>query len=137
VRLVFLFLVYTGLCIGIGNLTANQPVEYRDRDVPGPTVTKTIPPVVHETRVMPESCKTAIALADQRTKAASVLDNASSEQLGIISSARRELASTNKLNELETQQRQLQGRVVAAILVMSNTEKQYAEAYATCKEETK
>lgn len=135
-RLVFLLLVYSGLMIGIGNLTANKPVEVHEKTVPGPTVTKTVT-VTHETRVIPESCKTMAALADRRVKAARVIDTASSEQLEIISGARRELASTNKLNELETQQRQLQGRVVAAVLEMSNTDKQYAEAYATCKEETK
>jgi hypothetical protein len=128
--------IFAGFFIGIGNLTADKPVEYRDRDVPGPTVTKT--EEVHtETRYIPESCKTAMSLADRRVKAAAVLDNSSAELLTYISDARRELASTNKLNDTETHLRQLQATVVAAVLEMSNTDKEYAEAYATCERETK
>jgi hypothetical protein len=136
VRLFVGFAIFAGFFIGIGNLTANKPVEYRNRDIPGPTVTKTEPPVTNTVRYIPESCKTAMALSNRRVKAAGVLDNASAEQLDIISKARRELASTNQLNDLETQQRRLSARVVAAVLEMSNTDKQYAEAYATCQNES-
>lgn len=134
---VLVLLVFAGLMIGIGNLTADQPVEYRDRDVPGKTVTKTLPPVHTDTPYIPQSCMTAMELSDRRVKAAQALDNASTELLTHISDARRELASSNQLNSTETALRQLQGRVVAAILEMSNTEKQYADAYATCQKETK
>jgi len=136
VRVVLGACIFAGFFIGIGNLTADKPVEYRDRDVPGPTVTKT--EEVHtETRYVPESCKTAMKLADRRAKAAAVLDNASTELLTYISDARRELASTNKLNDTETHVRQLQATVVAAVLEMSNTDKPYADAYATCEQEMK
>lgn len=135
-KLVFGVLVFAGVFIGIGNLTADKPVEYRDRDVPGKTVVKH--ETVHtDTPYIPASCKTAMDLANRRAKAASVLDNASAELLTYISDARRELASTNQLNDTETSLRILQGSVVAAVLEMSNTDKPYAEAYATCEQETK
>lgn len=118
---------------GIGNATGEDHVKVEEKVVTK-TETETVTVEVRK-NVLPASCKTALDLTVERTKAAVGIDKASAQQLDIISKVREQLASTNELNALETQQRALQGRTVAHVLTLARTDKQYADAYATCMKE--
>lgn len=136
-RLFIPFIFWSAICFSIGLSVDGNDIEYREKVVEKPVVERVEVPV--EVRVMPAACKTALELAVKRSAAAKSIDKASSTQLDILSKVRQVLASSkspSELNKLETQQRLLQGQVVAWSQELASTEKQYAEAYATCKKES-
>lgn len=126
-------LLWSALCFGIGQAAGDDQVKVEEKVVTKTEIKEV--KVTVEKSVLPASCKTALDLTVERNKAAVGIDKASAQQLDIISKARQSLASTGELNNLETQQRGLQGRTVAHVLTMSRTDKQYADAYATCMKE--
>lgn len=124
------------LGVWIGVSIADPPTEYVPVEE---VVTETVTETVTVEASLPDACADMIYYTKRIVEAATIIDNASTQQLDIISDGRMFIAQhdTQALNNLEDRQRVMERETLAAIAEMAELKLPYEQAVAACKKETR
>lgn len=122
-----------GSCMGAATSTPEVDIVR----IPGPTKYVEVEPDVPEPEpYVPEVCLEVGRIAQRIVRSAETIFNTSTEQLRILSLARRTLANGGDLNVVDNRQRNLKGRNMGALYTLEAQLAAYEGANQSCEEQT-